>query len=120
MHQRFAGLPPALARAILRAMTNSAPPPARAALVTGAAKRIGRAIAEDLASQGWAVAVHYNSSRAEAEALVRSIQQNGGRAVALHADLQHEAEVQALLPRATEALGSLSLLVNNASLFEMD
>jgi NAD(P)-dependent dehydrogenase (short-subunit alcohol dehydrogenase family) len=113
-------LPPALARAILRAMMNSAPPPARAALVTGAAKRIGRAIAEDLALQGWAVAIHYNSSRADAEELARTIQEGGGRAVALHADLRREAEVETLLPRATEALGGLSLLVNNASLFEMD
>jgi NAD(P)-dependent dehydrogenase (short-subunit alcohol dehydrogenase family) len=95
-------------------------PPAPVALVTGAAKRIGRAIAEDLAAQGWGVAIHYNSSRAEAEALAQEIQHRGGHAVALHADLQHEAEVQALLPRAAEALGPLSLLVNNASLFEMD
>jgi NAD(P)-dependent dehydrogenase (short-subunit alcohol dehydrogenase family) len=95
-------------------------PPAPVALVTGAAKRIGRAIAEDLAAQGWAVAIHYNSSRAEAEALAQEIQRRGGHAVAFHADLQHETEVQQLLPRAAEALGPLSLLVNNASLFEMD
>jgi NAD(P)-dependent dehydrogenase (short-subunit alcohol dehydrogenase family) len=109
-----------LGRVILPAMTTPAPLPVRAALVTGAAKRIGRAIAEDLTQQGWAVAVHYNSSRAEAEELVRAIQGHGGRAVALHADLEREAEVESLLPRAIEALGPLSLLVNNASLFEMD
>ncbi|HWA46377.1 MAG TPA: SDR family oxidoreductase [Hypericibacter adhaerens] len=101
-------------------MTNPPSASLRTALVTGAAKRIGRAIAEDLARQGWAVAIHYNSSRDEAEALARSIQQGGGRAVALHADLQREVEVEGLLPRASAALGPLSLLVNNASLFEMD
>jgi NAD(P)-dependent dehydrogenase (short-subunit alcohol dehydrogenase family) len=91
-----------------------------AALVTGAAKRIGRAIAVDLAAAGWDVAVHYRSSRAEAEALVREIATMGRRAVALGADLARESEAAALLPAASKALGPLALLVNNASLFEMD
>ena len=92
----------------------------KAALVTGAAKRIGRAIALDFASQGWAVAVHYHHSAAEAAALVREIEAGGGRAVALQADLTREAHTHALIARATEALGPLTCLVNNASLFEMD
>jgi NAD(P)-dependent dehydrogenase (short-subunit alcohol dehydrogenase family) len=92
----------------------------KAALVTGAAKRIGRAIALDLARHGWAVAVHYHRSAAEAAELVREIEQAGGRAVALPADLAREAHTHALIARAAEALGPLTCLVNNASLFEMD
>jgi len=92
----------------------------KAALVTGAAKRIGRAIALDLARHGWAVAVHYRQSGAEAAELVREIERAGGRAVALQADLAREALTQALVPRAVEALGPLTCLINNASLFEMD
>jgi NAD(P)-dependent dehydrogenase (short-subunit alcohol dehydrogenase family) len=92
----------------------------KAALVTGAAKRIGRAIAFDLARHGWAVGVHYHHSAAEAAELVREIEGIGGRAVALQADLAREAHTQELVARAVEALGSLTCLVNNASLFEMD
>ena len=92
----------------------------RAALVTGAAKRIGRAIALALAEDGYAVAVHYNSSAAEAEGVAGQIVKAGGKAVALKADLGVEAQVQTLIPQATAALGSLGLLVNNASLFERD
>jgi NAD(P)-dependent dehydrogenase (short-subunit alcohol dehydrogenase family) len=92
----------------------------KAALVTGAAKRIGRAIAFDLARHGWAVGVHYHHSAAEAAELVREIEGIGGRAVALQADLAREAHTQELVARAVEALGPLTCLVNNASLFEMD
>ncbi len=92
----------------------------RAALVTGAAKRIGRAIALDLARQDWAVAVHYNASEAEAADLVGRIEQEGGRAHALQADFANEAEVKALLARAAEALGPIGLLINNAARFEPD
>src|SRR5262249_58391530 len=99
-------------------MAESANP--KAALVTGAAKRIGRAIALDLARHGWAVAVHYRQSATEAADLVREIELTGGRAVALQADLAREAHAQALVSRAVEALGPLGCLVNNASLFEMD
>ena len=90
------------------------------ALVTGAAQRIGRAIARDLAATGWAVAVHYRESRAEAEALVGEIAKAGGHAAAFGCDLAHESEVIKLVPRAAAALGPLTLLVNNASAFEMD
>lgn len=92
----------------------------RTALVTGAARRIGRAIALDLVGQGFAVAVHYRRSGADAEALVAEIARGGGRAIALSSDLANEAEVQTLLPRAVHALGPLGLLVNNASLFQRD
>jgi NAD(P)-dependent dehydrogenase (short-subunit alcohol dehydrogenase family) len=92
----------------------------KAALVTGGGRRIGRAIARMLGRDGWAVAVHYRDSGAEAEAAAQEIIAAGGRAVALAADLGREAEVETLLPRAVEALGPLGLLVNNASVFEND
>jgi NAD(P)-dependent dehydrogenase (short-subunit alcohol dehydrogenase family) len=92
----------------------------RAALVTGAGKRIGRAIAEALAADGYAVAVHYHGSKAAAEAVVDAVTARGGRAVALAADLADEGAVERLVPRACDALGPLGILVNNASVFEND
>jgi NAD(P)-dependent dehydrogenase (short-subunit alcohol dehydrogenase family) len=92
----------------------------RAALVTGAAKRIGGALALALAADGWAVAVHHHRSMAEAESLVEEIVRAGGRAVALQADLANEAETARLVARAADALGPLGCLVNNASVFEND
>lgn len=90
------------------------------ALVTGAARRIGRAIATDLGARGWAVAVHHNRSGAEADEVVRAIVAGGGRAAAFKADLAREEEVVELLPAVERELGSVTLLVNNASLFERD
>jgi NAD(P)-dependent dehydrogenase (short-subunit alcohol dehydrogenase family) len=95
-------------------------PAPQAVLVTGAARRIGRAIALDLARHGWAAAVHYHRSRQEAEAVAEEIRAAGGRAVALGADLAREEEIAALVPRAAEALGPLGCLVNNAARFEAD
>ena len=92
----------------------------RAALVTGAARRIGLAIARDLAADGWAVALHYRNAERDAEAAVAEIARAGGRAVALRADLAEERDSAALLERATEALGPIGCLVNNASEFELD
>ena len=92
----------------------------RAALVTGAAQRIGRAIALALAADGWAVAVHYNRSADAADALAEQIRADGGRAVALGADLAEEAEAAGLVGRAAEALGPLGCLVNNGAVFELD
>lgn len=89
-------------------------------LITGAAKRIGRAIALGMAKAGWAVAVHHNRSAAAAAEVVATIEEAGGRAVALRCDLSREAEVETLVERAAGALGPLTCLVNNASLFEMD
>jgi NAD(P)-dependent dehydrogenase (short-subunit alcohol dehydrogenase family) len=90
------------------------------ALVTGAAKRIGQAIALDLARQGWAVAIHYNSSSAEAEDVVARIVRDGRRAASFRADLNVEAEVAALIDRVVGDLGPMRCLVNNASVFERD
>lgn len=91
------------------------------ALVTGAGRRLGRAMAETLAAQGYAVAVHYAGSEAAAQEVVAGISARGGQAVALQADLLDETQAQALLPRAAEALGGpMTVLVNNASIFEYD
>jgi NAD(P)-dependent dehydrogenase (short-subunit alcohol dehydrogenase family) len=92
----------------------------KAALVTGAGKRIGRAIALGLAADGWSVAVHYGGSRSEAAAVVAEIAARGGKAVALPADLSREDAVAALIGEAAAALGPLGCLVNNASIFEND
>ncbi|MBX3518225.1 MAG: SDR family oxidoreductase [Rhodospirillales bacterium] len=94
--------------------------PARGALITGAGRRIGRAIALDLARAGWAVAVHYHTSAAAAEAVVAEITEGGGRACALACDLMREADTETLIGRAEDALGPITCLVNNASVFESD
>ena len=91
-----------------------------AALVTGAGKRLGRAMALYLAGRGHDVALHYASSEAEAEAVAAEIRAMGRRAVTLQADLLDEAQVETLVPRATADLGPLTVLVNNASIFEYD
>ena len=93
---------------------------ARVVMVTGAAKRVGRAIALDFASRGWAVAVHYRNSEAEAHEVVAKISSEGGRAIAIRADLAREEEVQQLVPLVARALGPLCCLINNASTFERD
>jgi len=98
----------------------SAPSYPRVALVTGAARRIGRAIALALADDGWAIAVHYGTSRDDAEELVKAIVARGVRAVPLEADLAKESAAAKLVERAAVALGPLGCLVNNASVFEND
>lgn len=91
------------------------------ALVTGAGARLGRAMAVELARQGFDVAVHYSSSAEGAAQTVKEIEALGQRAVALQADFLKLNEVQTLVQRAAEALGgALSVLVNNASIFEYD
>ncbi|MGZ8317962.1 MAG: SDR family oxidoreductase [Telluria sp.] len=92
----------------------------KVALVTGAGKRIGRAIALGLAKAGWDVAIHYRASEAEAQQTAQGVRQLGRRAALLQCDLLDEAAVRALLGRAFEALGPVNCVVNNASLFEYD
>ncbi len=89
-------------------------------LVTGAAKRLGRAIALDLAAAGWDVALHYKSSGAEARAVAADVRAQGRRAALLKADLGREAETAELAGRAVAELGPVTALVNSASLFEND
>ena len=91
-----------------------------AALVTGAGRRIGRAIALDLGRRGWAVAVHHNRSADAAAEVAGEITAAGGRAEAIAADLADDAQAEALVPRCAAALGPLTLLVNSASVFEND
>jgi len=92
----------------------------RAALVTGGARRLGRALALALAEAGFDIAIHYGGSAEAAAATAAEIRALGRRAVTLRADLAREAETATLLPAATAALGPLGVLVNNASTFERD
>jgi NAD(P)-dependent dehydrogenase (short-subunit alcohol dehydrogenase family) len=90
------------------------------ALVTGAAKRVGRAIAIGLAKDGWDVAIHYGNSKEAAEQTVKDILATGQRGIALQADLSDESQASQLINRCCEALGLPTCLVNNASLFQYD
>ena len=101
-------------------MTAITPSIPRVALVTGAAQRIGRAIALALAAEGFDIALHHHTSADAAETTCAEIRQIGRSAMLLHADLADEAETTTLLPRATAALGPVGVLVNNASPFERD
>ncbi|OWW20775.1 SDR family oxidoreductase [Noviherbaspirillum denitrificans] len=92
----------------------------KVALVTGAARRLGRFIALALAGRGWDVAVHYGRSADEAMATVRDIEELGRRAAAVQCDLEDEAAVNRLLDDAAGVLGPVSCVINNASLFESD
>ncbi|HXA21868.1 MAG TPA: SDR family oxidoreductase [Acetobacteraceae bacterium] len=92
----------------------------RAALITGGAQRIGRAITLALADAGFDIALHCHSSVAAAEVTCTDVRDAGRRCVTLRADLASEAEVVRLLPQATEGLGPIGVLVNNASPFERD
>ena len=95
-------------------------PGAPVVLVTGAAQRIGRAIALELARAGWAVAVHYRHSASAATDTVVQLRAAGARAEAFAADLADEAACEALVPAVVGALGRIDAVVNNASLFEPD
>jgi NAD(P)-dependent dehydrogenase (short-subunit alcohol dehydrogenase family) len=90
------------------------------ALVTGAAQRIGRSIALELATRGHDVAVHTRRSLAAAEETAQAVRALGARAVVLSADLDREDDARALVPATVEALGRIDVVVNNASTFEYD
>jgi NAD(P)-dependent dehydrogenase (short-subunit alcohol dehydrogenase family) len=92
----------------------------KTALVTGSARRLGRAIAEDLAGHGFAVALHANGSLAEAEAVAAALRADGKKAIALRADLGNISDTESLMARAEAELGPIGVLVNNASVFEDD
>jgi len=92
----------------------------RRVVITGAAQRIGRAIALEFARSGWQVAVHYRSSAGPAHALVEEIEALGVKACALKADLTNLDEISGLIDGCAVALGPPGCLVNNASLFQRD
>jgi NAD(P)-dependent dehydrogenase (short-subunit alcohol dehydrogenase family) len=91
-----------------------------AALVTGAAARIGAAVARALAADGYAVGVHYHESGAAAEALVAELQAAGGRAASLRADLADREATRGLVALCQQALGPVCVLINNAAGFRYD
>ncbi len=91
-----------------------------AALVTGGGKRIGKAICLELARAGFDVVIHYRGSKDAAEAVADEVRALGRRAATGQGDLSLEAEVRGIVPAAVEALGPLTVLVNNASVFEDD
>jgi NAD(P)-dependent dehydrogenase (short-subunit alcohol dehydrogenase family) len=107
-------------------MTTDPTPPSeplpcpRVVLVTGAARRLGRAIALALARAGWDVAVHYRGSAAEAELTVQDCRAQGVRAQAFAADLADEAACRALVPAVVAHFGGLLAVVNSASRFTYD
>ena len=90
------------------------------ALVTGAARRIGRAIALGLARAGWDVAIHFHRSEVDAESLRAEIVALGRCAITVRADLANVAEVEALIRRCVDQLGAPTALINNASEFSFD
>lgn len=90
------------------------------ALITGASRRIGRAIAIKLAQTGWNIALHYNLSDKDAEELAEGISALGRKAVLVQADLRDENSAKQIVDYANTELGTLTCLVNNASLFAPD
>lgn len=89
-------------------------------LITGAARRVGRALAESLARDGWTVAVHYHGSAQAADEVLTAINNAGGKAVAFDADLSDAQSVERLVPSVISKIGPLGCLINNASIFERD
>lgn len=94
--------------------------PIRAALITGGARRVGAAIARDLADAGFAVAIHCRTAKAQADALADAIGRAGGRAAVVEADLTDLSALPGLIAAARDALGPIDLLVNNAATFARD
>ncbi|WP_428535525.1 SDR family oxidoreductase [Rhodopila sp.] len=92
----------------------------KTALVTGGAQRLGRAIVLELARRGFDVAIHYNSSRQQADETQNEVRAIGRHAVILQADLAQEPQSQQLISRAAQTLGPIGVLVNNASRFDRD
>jgi NAD(P)-dependent dehydrogenase (short-subunit alcohol dehydrogenase family) len=95
-------------------------PPEGAALVTGGGRRLGAHLARTLAARGHAVAIHYRSSAAEADAVAGEIERSGGRAIPLQADLDDSAQLEGLVAAAQATLGPVTVLVNSAAVFEQD
>ncbi len=95
-------------------------PMAKNMLITGAAQRIGAALAGEMAAEGWHVCIHYNTSQAKAEKVADAIISKGGKASLYHADLATTEGPEDLIARCHDEIGPLSCLINNASIFEYD
>jgi len=95
----------------------SKPLTGQVALITGAAKRIGRSIALRLAADGADIAINYKSSKADADAVVREIGELGRKAIAIEGDVSRRADVAAMIAAAEKQLGRIDILVNNAGMF---
>jgi NAD(P)-dependent dehydrogenase (short-subunit alcohol dehydrogenase family) len=89
-------------------------------LITGAARRIGRAMARELAGAGWKVAVHYAASADEADEVIAVLRAMGTEAIAVGGELEQPQTPARLITEATQKLGPLGCLINNASIFERD
>jgi pteridine reductase len=89
----------------------------KTALVTGGAKRVGRAITLELANAGCDVAIHHLQARSEAVALAEQVEERGGRALAIAGDLNEPAQWPLIVRKVRDGLGRLDILVNNASIF---
>src|SRR6266496_2757662 len=98
--------------------TNTKKLAGKVAVVTGASKGIGASIAKHLAAEGAAVVVNYASSKAGADQVVDEITRNGGKAIAVKADLAKKADIDQLFAESKRALGRLDILVNNAGIYE--
>jgi NAD(P)-dependent dehydrogenase (short-subunit alcohol dehydrogenase family) len=101
-------------------MPQRRPVRAKTVLITGAARRIGRALAMDLAAHGWAVAVHYRHSEQDAADVVQEITNAGGRAASFQADLADIPALPTLVAQVVDELGAPTCLINNASEFMLD
>src|SRR5262252_1408112 len=99
-------------------MTNSHKLTGKVAVVTGASKGIGAAIAKELAAEGAAVVVNYSSSKSAADKVVADITKAGGKAAAVQADMSKQADVKGLFEQTKKAFGRLDILVNNAGIYE--
>ena len=89
-------------------------------LVTGGGKRIGSSICKYLAEKGWRVIIHYNNSKFSAEKTLNEILEKNGKANIIKADLSSPNQIKKLIPNINDRFGNLSMLINNASLFEKD
>src|SRR6478752_5167200 len=91
----------------------------KVAVVTGASKGIGAAIAKHLGAEGASVVVNYSSSKTGADKVVREIKAAGGKAVAVQADMANKADIERLFAEAKKAFGRVDILVNNACIYEI-
>src|SRR5438552_2630819 len=98
--------------------TNSNKLAGKVAVVTGASKGIGAAIAKSLAAEGASVVVNYSSSKTDADRVAGEITAQGGKAITMQADLAKRADVQRLFAESKKAFGRLDILVNNAGVYE--